>query len=256
MSEEDKKPATKKVKDTDGTDWFEATDGSRYKTRAGAYKKSKKLEESSPDSNVAKEDAVGETSRTESTDAPPEPEWASFDWLEDDGPVEFVPGMLKKVRPTRSTRGAPTKKQLEAEKSMNMAILKVFYRTGDYGLTRYKRAILQDQEAAAIRHTEDDYDWIADVTEEALADQGLNIGAAVGPGMFALGANAVWFGSPIMQIRNEAKKLGIIAKTGIGLSKIMERVPFIGKSIKTRRIRKEQEAIARTFQLKEEENNG
>ena len=81
----------------------------------------------------------------------------------------------------------------------------------------------------------------------------MNIGAAVGPGMFALGANAVWFGSPIMQIRNEAKKLGIIAKTGIGITKIMEKVPFIGKSIKARRVRKEQEAAVRAFQLKEDE---
>ena len=255
------KPASKKVTDPDGSTWYEATDGSRYKTRPGAYKKSKKLEESEdypPEGSNEATEVEGDAHARKSPgiDSPPEPEWASFDWVSDDGPVEFVPGMLKKVRPSRSGKGAPTKKQLEAEKQMNMAILKVGYRTADYGLTRWKRGVLQDSEAAAIRHSEDDYDWIADVTEEALADQGLNIGAAVGPGMFALGANAVWFGSPIMQVRSEAKKLGLVGKATIGLGKIMERIPFIGKSIKQRRVRKEQEATVRAFQVKEGLNEG
>tara|TARA_Y100000004_G_scaffold187360_1_gene240035 strand:- start:49 stop:822 length:774 start_codon:yes stop_codon:yes gene_type:complete len=255
-ADSEKKPATKKVTDTDGSEWFEATDGSRYKTRAGAYKKSKKLEtEKDPPEQVdtrksAEPEDPGEGAGTE------DPEWANFEWLEDDGPVEFIPGMLKKVRPNRSSRGAPTKKQLEAEKQMNMAILKVGYRTADYGLTRWKRGVLQDPEAKAIKHTEEDYDWIADVTEEALADQGLNIGAAVGPGAFALGANAIWFGSPIMQVRSEAKKLGLVSKASIGFGKILERIPFLGKSIKQRRMRKEQEAIARAFQVKEENTDG
>lgn len=234
MTADSQTPATRKVTDDDGTTWFEATDGSRYKTRAGAYKKSKKLE-------PTKEQPTPEPT-TDEAPSPEDPEWATFEWS-DDGPVEFVPGMLKKVRPVRSTRGAPTKKQLDAEKQMNMAILKVGYRTGDWGLTKWKRGVLQDPEAPEIRHTEEDYEWISDVTEEALADQGLNIGAAVGPGMFALGANAIWFGKPILETRNQAQKLGIIAKTGLGIGKILEKVPILGNAIKARRVRKEREAL-------------
>ena len=246
----DEKPATRKVEDTDGTTWFEARDGSRYKTRAGAYKKSKKLESDEdprPPSQESATEAKGEEvdhASKSTADPSPEPEWATFDWSDDDDPVEFVPGMLKKVRPVRHARGAPTKKQLEAEKQMNMAILKVGYRTGDYALTRWRRAVLQDPEAPAVRHTVVDYDWIADVTEEAVADQGLNIGAAVGPGIFAIGANAVWFGAPIMETRNQARKLGIVSKASIGFTKILERVPFLGKSIKARRLRREREEVA------------
>ena len=246
MTADSQTPATRKVTDDDGTAWFEATDGSRYKTRAGAYKKSKKLEttEEQPTSEPTMDEAP-------SPEDPEDPEWATFEWS-DDGPVEFVPGMLKKVRPVRSTRGAPTKKQLEAEKQMNMAILMVGYRTGDWGLTKWKRGVLQDPEAPEIRHTEEDYDWISDVTEEALADQGLNIGAAVGPGMFALGANAIWFGKPILETRNQAKKLGIIAKTSLGIGKILERVPILGKALKTRRIRKEREDLLMSLQDEKE----
>jgi len=238
-------PKSRKVTDEEGNVFWEATDGSRYKTRAGAYKKSKKLEPQEIEPNEP-EPTVDQEPDVEVNTSVEDPEWASFSWSGDDGPVEFVPTALKKVRPKRgSSRGKPTKQQLAAEKSMNIAILKVGYRSADYAMTKWKRGVLQNPDAQAIAHTESDYDWIADVTDEALADQGLNIGSAVGPGIFAIGANAVWFGKPIMETTQEAKRLGLRSKIGLGFGKIFEKVPFLGKSIKARRLRKEAEELMR-----------
>ena len=236
-------PKSKKITDDEGVVWFQATDGSKYKTRAGAHKKSKRLEPEKLEPNEPAEETTEKAEFTSEEKEVNDPAWASFEWSED-GPVEFIPAALKKVRPKAgSKRGSPSKKQIEADKQMNIAILKVGYRSADYALTKWKRGVLQNPEAPAIAHADNDYDWIADVTDEALADQGLNIGSAVGPGIFAIGANAIWFGKPVFETTQEAKRLGLRSRISFGFGKLFEKVPFLGKSIKARRLRKEAEEI-------------
>ena len=56
-----------------------------------------------------------------------------------------------------------------------------------------------------------------------------------------------------METRSQAKKLGIVGKASIGAMKILERVPFLGKALKTRRIRREREEIVMAMQIEEDE---
>ena len=171
---------------------------------------------------------VDETATTDTS-------WVTYDDYEIEDTAEVIPSPLKKIRPASRSRGKMTKKEIEAARATNTAILKIFYRTGDYGLTRYRRMMLEDPEATAIVHTETDYDWISNITEEALADNGISIGMAVGPTQVAVVANGYWFGAPIVRINAESDKSPFKGVTGGRIGRFAERLPVIGKWIKNRR---------------------
>ena len=218
-----------KIEKEDGSTIWLANDGKEYKTKAGAWKHSKKLEalEEKP-----KEEVVEEKQESEVKE---EPKWISEDYqdvIEDIS--EVIPSPLKKIKP-RGT-GKVSKKQVEAERQINESILKVGYRTSDMMLTRYKRAVLDDEKADKISHSEEDYEWISGVTQDALDYNGISLGAALGPNQIALGANAYWFGSPIIKINHEAKKSPFQGRVGGCFGRIVERLPFIGKRIRERRM--------------------
>ena len=227
----------------DGNEIWLANDGKEYKTRAGAWKRSKTLEEKEAveaESNgfVAEEptgEATVEPEVVVEEAASPDTAWVTYDDYDIEDTAEVIPSPLKKIRPASKPRGKMSKKEIEAARATNTAILKIGYRTGDYALTKYRRMMLEDPEATAIVHTETDYDWISNITEEALADNGISIGMAVGPTQVAVVANGYWFGAPIVRINAESDKSPFKGATGGRIGRLLERMPIIGKMIKNRR---------------------
>ena len=234
---------TGKIEKEDGSTVWIANDGREYKSKSGMWKRNKKLEEerepvTSPDPKEATK------AESEQGDSPSEPkvEWTEMDF--GDEPItEVVPAPLKRIKPRGATTGKPTKKQLEAERQMNEGILVTGYKTGDYLMTRYKRGVLDDPNAEAIVHTEEDYEWISGVSQDALEAQGLNLAGAIGPGGLAVIANGVWFGTPLMRIQKEANKSPFQGRVGGAIGRFVERIPIIGKRIKDRRLRTLQQEI-------------
>ena len=234
---------TGKIEREDGSTVWVADDGREYKSKSGMWKRNKKLEEerepvTSPDPKEATK------AESEQGDSPSEPkvEWTEMDF--GDEPVtEVVPAPLKRIKPRGATTGKPTKKQLEAERQMNEGILVTGYKTGDYLMTRYKRGVLDDPNAEAIVHTEEDYEWISGVSQDALEAQGLNLAGAIGPGGLAVIANGVWFGTPLMRIQKESNKSPFQGRVGGAIGRFVERIPIIGKRIKDRRLRTLQQEI-------------
>ena len=232
---------TGKIQKDDGTTVWIADDGREYKSKSGMWKRNKKLEESNLGSEKAKEKVVNASPPPSSE--PNEPiDWVKMDF--GDAPVtEVIPAPLKRIKPKGASTGKPTKKQLEAERQMNEGILVTGYKTGDYLMTRYKRGVLDDPEADAITHLEEDYEWIAGVTQDGLEAQGLNLAGAIGPGGLAVIANGVWFGTPLVRIQKESKKSPFQGRIGGAIGRFVERIPFIGKRIKERRLRTLQQEI-------------
>ena len=232
---------TGKIQKDDGTTVWIADDGREYKSKSGMWKRNKKLEESNLGSEKAKEKVVNASPPPSSE--PNEPiDWVKMDF--GDAPVtEVIPAPLKRIKPKGASTGKPTKKQLEAERQMNEGILVTGYKTGDYLMTRYKRGVLDDPEADAITHLEEDYEWIAGVTQDGLEAQGLILAGAIGPGGLAVIANGVWFGTPLVRIQKESKKSPFQGRIGGAIGRFVERIPFIGKRIKERRLRTLQQEI-------------
>ena len=50
-------------------------------------------------------------------------------------------------------------------------------------------------------------------------------------------ANGIWFGTPLVRIQKESKKSPFQGRIGGFFGRTIERVPFIGKRIKERRLR-------------------
>ena len=228
---------TGKIEREDGSTVWIANDGREYKSKSGMWKRNKKLEEER-EVTTPPEPKEAKKAESEQGDSPSEPkvEWTEMNF--GDEPItEVVPAPLKRIKPRGATSGKPTKKQLEAERQMNEGILVTGYKTGDYLMTRYKRGVLDDPNAEAIVHTEEDYEWISGVSQDALEAQGLNLAGAIGPGGLAVIANGVWFGTPLMRIQKEANKSPFQGRVGGAIGRFVERLPIIGKRIKDRRLR-------------------
>ena len=135
-----------------------------------------------------------------------------------------------------------SKKQQEIDRQNNLAILKLFYRTSDHMMTRYRRALLEDNNAEAIKHTNEDYEWIASTTDEALQENGIMIGEVVGKTTFALIANGYWFYVPISRIHAESDKNPFKGRLA-GVGRLIEKLPFLGKRIKAKRLEKSLQSI-------------
>ena len=235
---------TGKNEGEDGKTVWIANDGREYKSKSGMWKHNQKL--ASEDAGKASEGATKEAGQPEvdtrksadrdSSPSEPKMEWDKMDFG-DDPITEVVPAPLKRIRPRGATSGKPTKKQLEAERQMNEGILVTGYKTGDYLMTRYKRGVLDDANAEAIVPTEEAYEWLSGVSQDALEAQGLNLAGAIGPGGLAVIANGVWFGTPLMRIQKEANKSPFQGRVGGAIGRFVERLPIIGKRIKERRLR-------------------
>jgi hypothetical protein len=229
-----------KIQKEDGSTVWIANDGREYKSKSGMWKRNKKLEEegSAHDEKRTTDPEEATKEGSEQGDPPSEPrvEWTEMDF--GDEPItEVIPAPLKRIKPRGATTGKPTKKQLEAERQMNEGILVTGYKTGDYLMTRYKRGVMDDPNAEAIVHAEDDYEWIAGVTQDGFEAQGVNLAGMIGPGGLALAANAVWFGTPLVRIQKESSRSPFQGRLGGAFGRFLERVPVIGKRIKDRRLR-------------------
>lgn len=251
-----------KVKGEDGKTKWQATDGKTYSTRSGAWKWSKKLEsdkgkegkagpsatETPPDTThrigaMSDTGAKKEGAEAKSDSPPPppsEPHWSTFDFADDsDFPTETVPAVLKRISPSQPA-AKKTKKQIEAEQQTSTALLGVGYRSADLLLTRYKRAVTRDKNAEAIKHSDEDIDWISGITNDALIHSDIHLANAFSPVSIAVVANGYWFGKPIYSIQKEAKGSPLR-----GAGRFMEWIPFLGKRLKARRLASEAERDAR-----------
>jgi len=246
----------KKVKE-DGTTVYVSEDGREYKSKSGAWKRNQKLKEDAITPEEAKEvEDVGHASKSPVDDSPPEPnenvKWVDMDF--GDAPiVEVIPAPLKKIKPRGS--GKPSKKQEEAERQMNEGILVTGYKTGDFLMTRYKRGVLDDPNAEPISHTEDDYVWISGVTQDALDANGVNIAGAIGPSGLAIAANSYWFGAPMLKIQKESQKSPFQGRVGGALGRFVEKIPFIGKRLRARRLRVSEVAEAEQADVSENDES-
>ena len=241
--------ATKK-EEKGKTTWV-ATDGKEYKTRSGAWKWSKRLEVEKADipskstTPEPQEATEVKSEPVDTTPSPPEPsvEWTSFDFQNEDGyPTEFVPGVLKRITPASGPQTKKTKKQVEAEQQTSLALLGVGYRSADVLLTKYKRAVLQDKEAEAIVHSDEDIDWISGITNDALVHSDIHLANALSPVQIAAGANLYWFGKPLYVIQAQARRNPFKgAMSGVG--RFIEYIPFVGRRIRARRLAAEEAAV-------------
>jgi len=224
VSDED---LTTEIETEDGKRWL-STDGKEYKSRSGAWKRSKKLLEE-------KEEPQVEESQEEVQDDTPI--WSTYDYgdiVDEVSPTETVPTILKTIKPAAQVKGKLSKKEAAAKKSMNKSILTVGYRTGDHLMTGYRRAMLEDPKATAITHSDSDYNWISEVTNEALEDSGVSVSDMVGTGTIAVVANAHWFGVPLYKIHQESEKSPFKGRVGGAFGRFLRRLPIIGKRIKAR----------------------
>ena len=223
----------RKIEKEDGTTAYLASDGREFKSKSGAWKHSKKVEGASePEDPVTSNPSPDLKPEEPTDDSGSGLDWSSMDFS-DGIASEVIPGPLKRIRPRGS--GKPSKKQMEAERVMNEGILKTGYKTGDWLMTRYKRGVLNDPEAEPVTHEEDDYDWISGITQDALDASGINLAGVIGPQQLAAGANLYWFGSPLLKINAEAGKSVF---SGGRVVRVLERIPFLGKRIKDRRMRR------------------
>ena len=223
MSDED---LTTEIETEDGKRWL-STDGKEYKSRSGAWKRSKKLlEQEEPKVEETQEEVQDDT-----------PTWASYDYgdiVDEVSPTETVPTILKTIKPAAVAKGKLSKKEAAAKKSMNKSILTVGYRTGDHLMSSYRRAMLEDPKATAITHSDSDYNWISEVTNEALEDSGVSVSDMVGTGTIAVVANAHWFGVPLYKIHQESEKSPFKGRVGGAFGRFLRRLPIIGKRIKAK----------------------
>ena len=223
MSEDD---LTTEIETEEGKRWL-STDGKEYKSRSGAWKRSKKLlEQEEPQVEETQEEVQDDT-----------PIWSTYDYgdiVDEVSPTETVPTILKTIKPAASVKGKLSKKEAAAKKSMNKSILTVGYRTGDHLMTGYRRAMLEDPKATAITHSDSDYNWISEVTNEALEDSGVSVSDMVGTGTIAVVANAHWFGVPLYKIHQESEKSPFKGRVGGAFGRFLRRLPIIGKRIKAK----------------------
>jgi len=219
---------TTKTTDEDGNDAWLSSDGRQFATRSGAWKHSKSIDD-------PPEPPAEPQYETVQDDEPDPLSWASVDFGGDmEAPTEVVPTVLKRITPTVAGQ-KKTRKEMEQERKTNVALLKVGYRTGDVLLTRYKRALMEDSQAEAISHSETDYDWISGVSNAALEENGISIGAAIGTTQIALISNAYWFGASVAKIHKEADKSPFTGRVGGAVGRFLERVPVLGKRLRARR---------------------
>ena len=219
---------TTKTSDDEGNDAWLASDGRQFATRSGAWKHSKSLDDTPEPPAEPHYESVQD-------DEPDPISWASVDFGGDmEAPTEVVPTVLKRITPTVAGQ-KKTRKEMEQERKTNVALLKGRYRTGDVLLTRYKRALMEDSQAEAITHSETDYEWISGVSNAALEENGISIGAAIGTTQIALIANGYWFAAPVAKIHKEADKSPFTGRVGGAVGRFLERVPVLGKRLRARR---------------------
>ena len=232
---------TTKRTDEEGNPFWESTDGSTHKTRKAAWTHSKSLEPVETE-NVGESESENESQVIEEVEQD-SPAWTTFDFGSNTGDtVEVIPTTLKKIRGVTDSSSTKTKKQQEIERQNNLAILKLAYRTSDHALTRYRRALLEDNNAEPIKHTNEDYEWIASTTDEALQENGIMIGEVVGKTTFAVIANSYWFYVPISRIHAESDKNPFKGRFA-GVGRMIEKIPFLGKRIKARRLEKSLQTV-------------
>ena len=224
MSDDD---LTTEIETEDGKRWL-SSDGKEYKSRSGAWKRSKKLLEEKEETKVEQpiDDVQDDT-----------PIWSTYDYgdiVDEVSPTETVPTILKTIKPAAVAKGKLSKKEAAAKKSMNKSILTVGYRTGDHLMTSYRRAMLEDPKATPITHSDSDYNWISEVTNEALEDSGVSVSDMVGTGTIAVVANAHWFGVPLYRIHQESEKSPFKGRVGGAFGRFLRRLPIIGKRIKAK----------------------
>ena len=220
-----------KQTDEDGNVTWLANDGREFKSSGAAHRHSTKLEDAEKEAKTPPSEVIeGEKPPIENEEKPSFAEFRLYE--EGELPSDEVPAILKRIRPAGDRGKRRTKKAIEAEREVNIAVLSTAYRGGDLLLTKYKRVMLEDPKADAIRRGEDDYEYISDVTNEALEHNGISLGRAIGPTSVAVIANTYWFGAPIYKIHQESERTIFKGRVGGAFKRVLRRVPIIGKRIR------------------------
>ena len=112
-----------KTTDDDGNETWLSNDGKEYKTRAGAWKRSKSLEEEEVVSEqTAEPDAVPtvevEAEVVVDEEASTDTAWATFSDFEYEDSAEVIPSPLKRIKPAAKSRSKMSKKELEAQSKL------------------------------------------------------------------------------------------------------------------------------------------
>ena len=228
---------------TEDGKWM-SIDGKIYTTRSGAYKRSKKVKSDYVEINNPQSENDGESiednenSDVNETDDDT-PIWSKQDFVIDiDSNIhqEQVPAILKRIKPSAASKGGKkTKKDLEMERSTNVALTKIVYKSADVGLTKYKRIMMEDPNSEAITHSEEDYEWISNIAVDAMEYNGFNLGSVIGANQIFVISNVGWFGVPIYKINKESEKSPFKGKLGGSFGRLLEKIPIIGKRIRNKK---------------------
>tara|TARA_R100001086_G_scaffold61254_1_gene28353 strand:- start:620 stop:1318 length:699 start_codon:yes stop_codon:yes gene_type:complete len=198
-------PDTKKIK-TDEGDRFQSIDGKLYKTRSGAWKRNQKLkdkglidEQESLQPNEVTEISIEEKASEERQ----KPEWRKHDFTYEEN-QQIIPATLKSIKRFDPKRKR-TAKEEKAERETAISTLAVLYRGSDILLSKYGKVVTENKEFI-VTHSDQDYQWISSVTNEAFEENGIYIAALASPTMVAMASNAYWFGKPILEINSKRKR--------------------------------------------------
>ena len=108
-----------KKENEDGSISWLSSDGKEYKSKAGAYKRSKKLEENKEiEPKIEEKENVEESTINTSS-----PSWVEMEFDPIEEVSDVIPAPLKKLKPRGSSKGKPSKKQIEAEREVNEGVL-------------------------------------------------------------------------------------------------------------------------------------
>jgi hypothetical protein len=121
------------------------------------------------------------------------------------------------------------------ERSTNVALTKIVYKSADVGLTKYKRIMMEDPNSEAITHSEEDYEWISNIAVDAMEYNGFNLGSVIGANQIFVISNVGWFGVPIYKINKESEKSPFKGKLGGSFGRLLEKIPIIGKRIRNKK---------------------
>lgn len=198
-------PDTKKIQTDDG-ERFQAIDGRLYKTRSGAWKRNQKMkekglidEDESIEPNQVEEIPIEKAEKTNDS----KPSWRTHDFTNNED-EQVIPTVLKSIR-RHDPKRKQTRKEEEAERQTAIATLGMLYRGSDVLLTKYGK-VITEQKDYLVTHSNADYIWISEITNEALEENGIYLASIASPTMIATISNSYWFGKPLVDINKNRKR--------------------------------------------------
>lgn len=186
-----------------------------YANRGGLHKHLAKyhLEEQSLEKPADQEEEVLQSTQTveESEWIEPEPETSISEedsgtaWMDYTGSIsseeettDHIPTMLK-FKPQSKSHKLDKKNRRQIDYNLLMA----GYGAGDLLLSKYANAITAG-EIKEVRHSNADKNFTANITLDWMDESGITLSDKISTGVLAAGANAMFFGGPIIRVQKKA----------------------------------------------------